>query len=398
MNDDHIVPNFVEDLLTASNNGLNGISDALSTLLHTPVIITDSLYHILSMSQFEYKNDGLQVMVEPSPYQEDSMLHECFLVTKNGKESALRCIISFDQKVEGFLFAVGNPQKMETSLLKLATSLCSMNIKKNVEIVKEKKRYKDAFLYNLLYGNMKEKADIVSYGHLWRWDFEEPMTVIVFSIEEYNMYTDDKNLIEALFYIVKKALTQHQFTPILLKKRNEVTVIFPTVTQSDNQKEDLTQLIHFILNQTKDTQLEDRVRCGIGRTYENPVEIFRSYQEAKVAYELGLLLNISLPFFEDLGLERILYKHDLQDLKEFYYHVLGRIEALDVGKELMITIEQLAKNQFDLKRTSDAMFIHKNTLRYRIKKIEEVLQQKLDDVETRLNISAALKIKQLHKV
>ena len=68
---------------------------------------------------------------------------------------------------------------------------------------------------------------------------------------------------------------------------------------------------------------ELEIACGIGEKYRTQPSYFKSYQEAKVAFELGILLKIPTPIFADLGLERILYKHDLQDLKEYYRHTLG---------------------------------------------------------------------------
>lgn len=101
--------------------------------------------------------------------------------------------------------------------------------------------------------------------------------------------------------------------------------------------------------------------------------------------------------FSDLGLERILYKHDLQDLKEYYVHVLGELHRQDDPESSLVTIlESFAENQFDVGKTAKAIFMHPNTLRYRINKIETILGRSLADNNTRLDIVASLKIRRLH--
>ena len=142
------------------------------------------------------------------------------------------------------------------------------------------------------------------------------------------------------------------------------------------------------------------MKIGIGNNRSNSVDIFQTYQEAKVALGLGEMLDIELPFFSKLGLERILYNHDIKEVNDFYYQVLGKLIDEDKINEssLIETLESLVKNQFDLTKTAEAMYIHKNTLRYRIKKIEEILNDKLTNIELRVNIIAAVKIKQLRKV
>src|SRR5690606_28648315 len=118
--------------------------------------------------------------------------------------------------------------------------------------------------------------------------------------------------------------------PILLKKHTEVISILP-INEKTNfmDKKTFDQCISYIMKQTKRTKIIDRAVCGVGKIYNEANELFRSYQEAKVALELGILLKKEIPHFSDLGIERILYKHDVQELKEFYNRVLGKLILYD---------------------------------------------------------------------
>lgn len=400
------VPEFVQEMLAASDAGLEGIAIKLSQFLDHPIIITDPLHNVLASSMGHLDSHDGEIDIHLHLDQTfDQLFFDCVLSFNGDFQEGLGHRVVFNNQNNGYIFTIlresnGQKELIEgyESLIKYAASLCSLQIKKKKEIKQERVRFKSAFLFDLLYGNLKKRDDILAYGSIWDWDLLRPHAVLVFSIKDFNYYSPDRQLIQTLFYTVEQALIQNGMEPITFSKQNEVIVIFPKSSDEvePNKEKDF---ISYIMTQTKKTDLMDRVACGIGKTYETPEELFKSYQEAKVAFELGQLLQIDMPVFNNMGLERILYKHDLQDLKEFYHYVLGDLLIYDENSgELMYTLENLAKYQFDLKQTSESLFLHRNTLRYRIKKIEEILDIKLDDLNNRLNIIAALKIKQLHKL
>lgn len=407
MSDDFFIPDYIHELLEACGDGLNGITNKLSSLLSVRVIMTDPLYKVLCDS---LANSELP-FIEIENFTTDSInghnqIFECVVHFSNERSKAIGTIISTNNQESGYLFILDNEETSKKSeiyhsILKYTNTLCALHLKKKKAIRQERLKFKEAFLFDLLYGNIKKKIDIIPYGELWGWELNEPHVVVVYSMVEYDYYSADKPLMNTLLYTIESMLHERNIKPITLMKRNEVIAILPMNEKTGlHDKKKLIQLISIMLDQTTKTKLADRVACGVGRIYENPEELFRSYQEAKVAFELGLLLDIAIPFFSDLGLERVLYKHDLQDLKEFYEHVIGKLQNYDEehGGDLMFTLENYAHHQFDLKKTSEALYLHRNTLRYRLNKIEEVLEQKLDDFYTKLNIAASLKIKQLHKM
>ncbi len=110
----------------------------------------------------------------------------------------------------------------------------------------------------------------------------------------------------------------------------------------------------------------------------------------------GGLLGVKVPFFSDMGLERVLYKHDIQDLKEYRDQVLGDLRKDESGESLLEILKTFTMNQFDVNKTAQDLFIHRNTLRTRLSKIEAILDRPLDDMSTRLDLTAVLKIEQLH--
>ncbi|MCQ6278552.1 CdaR family transcriptional regulator [Bacillus sp. EB600] len=403
MNKQLAIPNFVQELLTESSKGVDQIVRKLSAFLSCPVLVTDPFYQPISCSMVH--TDMAEIVVIPSRDEESHSLFACQISTLDSLKNGLASSIDLNHKQMGFLIVVSDRDLLGASvyeqILQFSASLCALQIQKKVEIKQEKGKFKDAFLFDLLYGNIKKKDDIIDYGLIWGWDFTVPYMIMVFSFIEYDHFFTDQNPVNILLQLVEKELIHHQLNPITMAKQAQIITLIPQHTADVGQfKLQLESFANYILSQAKKIELKPDIACGMGKIYSNPAELFRSYQEAKVAFELGILLKMPTPFFTDLGLERILYKHDLQDLREYFDHTLGALIDYDADHEgnLLETLDALNANQFDMGKTANALFLHRNTLRYRVKRMEEILNVKFDDINERLNITAAFKIKLLRKL
>lgn len=251
---------------------------------------------------------------------------------------------------------------------------CALEFAKNNSILKAQREYKDAFIYDLIYSNFDSVKDILSRGEIWGWNLNQPHVVIVFNAEEYQDFTSDRHLIEIIYQIVEAELEKITEKPILMRKQGQIISIVP-VSKNLSLKENKTSIKKWAektLSAMSVRVVNRKIGIGIGRMYSSPSDIFRSFQESKVALELGRLIEKQsrIYFFADLGFIRILYSHDQQELREFYSETLGELDCPDndQDKELMKTLEEYIHHQFDLKSTAQSMFLHPNTLRYRLKK------------------------------
>ena len=315
---------------------------------------------------------------------------------------ALVLELSNSNKRLGFLF-LANPGEEKENRLKIlfhqVRSLFVLELQKQVEIEANNRQYGDAFLYDLLYGNMEEDGDIIARGKIWGWDLSLPHVVCVFELMDYESYSQDHYLIKHLLETAELVLTPLNKHYMLMDKHEEVILILPIKERRRRDKKAyLEMLINQILDKADDFLASREVRVGIGHKYDKPSELFRSYQEAKVAVKLGGLIKNkgSSIHFGELGVERILYSHDKQELQEFYLEVLSELESHDKQKnELMETLEKYLINNFDLKSTANALFLHPNSLRYRLKRIEEILDFDLEDFDVRVSLVIAFKIKHI---
>lgn len=395
------VPNYMQDLALASGQGLDQLSAVLAKLLNYPVIISSSAYKVFaSSSHVEFESFHIY---SNQPRVGSEALFTCHILTDTFQSPAMGRVIAPFGRILGYIFVLTDDSAPDSThfkpLLDYASSLCAVHLQSRLELKQEQSKFKNAFLYDLIYGNLKRNDEIIATGEMWGWNFRRPHLVMVFLLPEPDFYTPEWHLMDILSRIIEQIFIESYYkNTAAIVRQNELIVFIPLQTDKPvQQKEELLVFADKILSQIQNTELKDLAACGVGQAYAQPSELFRSYQEAKVAFEMGKLLGIPIPFFSDLGLERILYKHDLQDLKEYYRHVLGELHKQDDPESSLVTIlEGFADNQFDVSKTAKALFMHPNTLRYRLNKIENILGKSLADNNTRLDIMAALKIKRLH--
>ncbi|MEL1133720.1 helix-turn-helix domain-containing protein [Desulfitobacterium sp. THU1] len=400
---------YVEESLKLQNEllttlviggGLKELVESLSSFIERGVIITNPSYRVLEST---FSNKGFKqgdcfdvfTLNPPIPGRVQIVAGE------EGLE-ALTLELSHNSKRLGFLF-ICNPGTDDDNRLKVLThqarNLYVIEMQKQEELLETGRHYRDAFLFDLFYGNMEDNEDIISRAKLWGWDFTQPYVVTVFELENYESYSEDHYLVSSLYDIIESVVQPLDKAVIVMKKNEEVILAVPYAEKKRRDfKEFNNMIVNQVLAQAEERIVSRKVRVGTGRRYDQPSELFRSYQEAKVAVRLSVLLKGkgNMTYFRDLGVERILYNHDKQELLEFYREILVDLETHDKQKnELVETLENYLSHHCDLKATANALFLHPNSLRYRLKRIEEILDVNLEDFDTIVALIIAFKIKHL---
>ena len=141
-------------------------------------------------------------------------------------------------------------------------------------------------------------------------------------------------------------------------------------------------------------RLGAKLSLGMGRAYTGAAGLRTSFQEAERSLAVGKKLfgEGTSSFFGDLGVYRLLLSIGLDELRSFYKDTLGRLVEYERQHEgeLMQTLEAILKYP-TLAETAKTLHIHRNTLLYRVQRIQEVANVNLDDGETRSMLHLALK-------
>ncbi len=138
---------------------------------------------------------------------------------------------------------------------------------------------------------------------------------------------------------------------------------------------------------------------GLGRTYTNIADLRKSYQEACFACHMAEARNLfdenHFVAYEKMGVFRLFADmKDSSGLRQYEEEVLGPIREYDKknNSEFLETLRIFLEENEDIVATCKRLFIHRNTLAYRLKRIEEITNRSMAEAESRLDFRIAFKI------
>ncbi|MCD7792046.1 MAG: helix-turn-helix domain-containing protein [Oscillospiraceae bacterium] len=142
-------------------------------------------------------------------------------------------------------------------------------------------------------------------------------------------------------------------------------------------------------------ELGVKVVIGIGTTAHHLRELADRYKEAQVAIDVGRVFDDdkSIIHYENLGLGRIIYQLPTTLSEMFLSEVFKKspIESLD--QETLYTINKFFENNLNVSETSRKLFVHRNTLVYRLEKIKKLTGLDLREFDHAIVFKVALMVK-----
>jgi len=174
----------------------------------------------------------------------------------------------------------------------------------------------------------------------------------------------------------------------------ETDLVLIKEMQQDYENEELFAVAQSI-EQTMQKELGVKVVVGIGTTAKHLRELADRYKEAQVAIEVGKVFDDdkSIIHYENLGLGRIIYQLPTTLCEMFLSEVFKKnpIEALD--QETLYTINKFFENNLNVSETSRKLFVHRNTLVYRLEKIKKLTGLDLREFDHAIIFKVALMVK-----
>jgi hypothetical protein len=139
-----------------------------------------------------------------------------------------------------------------------------------------------------------------------------------------------------------------------------------------------------------------QVAASFGQSQSHPLyNLRRSCDEARIALHYPHVMGTKAEnqYFSDLGIFTSLFSQELEIVKMFCRNTLEPLLDNDTKNEssLLPTLTELVNSNFNHKETAKNLFIHVNTLYYRINRIEQLLRVDLSLMSTRVNLFTALK-------
>ena len=160
------------------------------------------------------------------------------------------------------------------------------------------------------------------------------------------------------------------------------------------ESKDLEKLARSIVD-TLGSEFYTRVVVGIGTSVAGIKDLARSFKEAQVALEVGKVFDTekSIVSYDNLGIARLIYQLPTTLCEMFLREVFkkGSIESLD--HETLFTIQKFFENNLNVSETSRKLFVHRNTLVYRLETIKKLTGLDLREFDHAIIFKVALMVK-----
>lgn len=258
------------------------------------------------------------------------------------------------------------------------------------------------YLYNLLFGYEVNTKYVEKISAQFGLDFTKPYRVGIIVIDrKYGINLEqDEHTYEYYTDCLNREVIHMKKKPMYMRFLNKFVLLFEATETKDTEHE-LEALLTELDSRPPFKNLI-RSTCILGSTYSNPSEFGKSYQEAKSLIPKKDILpnpkNKKVLSASSMGIYKFMFKSgNQQEILDYCNERLKKLEEYDHanGTFLQDTLLAYDMNGFNIGKTAEELFVHRNSLQYRLKKIEEILGMTLDDSMEYLDLVNCILIKKL---
>lgn len=251
-------------------------------------------------------------------------------------------------------------------------------------VVAYKERYdKDNFIKNLLLDNLL-LVDIYTRAKKLHIDAEARRVVFIVetSVEKDNMALET----------VRTMFTSNK-TKDFITAVDEKNIIIVKELRANDSYEDLEKTGKVILDMLN-TEAMSKVRVSYGTIINELKDVSRSYKEAKMALDVGRIFYTerNIIAYSNLGIGRLIYQLPMPLCKMFIKEIFDGQMPSDFDDETIVTINKFFENNLNVSETSRQLYIHRNTLVYRLDKIQKMTNLDLRTFEDAITFKMALMV------
>ncbi len=229
-------------------------------------------------------------------------------------------------------------------------------------LVAYKERFdKDNFIKNLLLDNLL-LVDI--YNRAKKLHIETSVKRVVYIIETKN--EKDNNALETVRTLFASR-TRDFITAV-----DEKNIILVREVKATETYEDLEKTANVILDMLN-TEAMTKVHVAFGTVVGEIKEVSRSYKEAKMALDVGKIFysDKNVIAYNKLGIGRLIYQLPIPLCRMFIKEIFEGKSPDEFDDETLATINKFFENSLNVSETSRQLYIHRNTLVYRLDKLQK---------------------------
>lgn len=387
--------------LEAEGKGLSGLARAMQEISGKGVMIQDKRGQILAQHSSStlvtiwedvlHQMSALEslpgVLTDRKNIASQAAIHH--QAVPGGLERLVTPIV-VGEIARGYLSLVGIEgefDELDRLVLDQGGSVCAIEMARNKAIREVEKRLKGDLLTALLQGELSSR-DAALWVQQMGLDLSQAFAALRF------MWDGTPTLSRRRLETLVNGEVSRLGLQVIVSPMGSEFVCFCQVPPESKRPEPALALGRAVMEQGAREYPQIPCRCGVGSSVLTLEGWRTSLREAGQALELARRLGKQIPlYFPDLSVYRLLFQLEHSpEIITFQEETLGRLLEHEGANELIHTLETYFEFNGNLSQAAEALFMHRNTLIYRIERIEAITNSNLDNPEERLALQLALRI------
>lgn len=408
--------------LILNGGGYSEIANALTHLVKCPIWIVDQFGRVLAQSYVfsgaanhqEYlerdsKGDCfLSASYNAKVFKEipDSEVKQMQIINKNEMVEFLACPIRTGVFDLGQIIVWGSKcctDTVELNAIEYAATITALKIEEGRAVCRVEQRFSNEILEGLLSNKRQVQDQALRTALRTEKKFNCPYLLILVNSDtphsEVRSLAEQNKIDESLYY-AKRYIRSINPNCVFWEQSPRMTVFFSfSSSKVPCEKEMVIEEFRKICASLKQQFPRHTVSMGISKVHHNIYDFPQAYYCAVQSLELGIATSKGTTgnvfSYDELGILQVISPgNGITKLDNFCNDALGKLIDYDRehNSELLITLKVFFEHNQNAIKTAKALFIHYNTLRYRLETIEKLLGNVTKNPQKRLATEVALQI------
>jgi purine catabolism regulator len=390
--------------LSAEGAGLDGLAQAMFEQTGKTVVVQDKrlrpLAQAVAPNMSQVWAEVLEAISSPSQLPEGLRDRRQAAALGGWRDQSLPgglmrlvCPIVVKSMARGYLSIVGAAGELDALdqlVVENGSAACALEMAKVKAVSDAEKRAHGDFVDAVLTGSVP-LPELLRWAQRIGYDVNPPHAALAWRWAD----APGAPSLRRLETIVNQSVAQAGVVA-LVRPRDIEIVVFCAVADAGRPEAALA-LARTIHKAAADEYSQHPAHGGIGRATGELLDWKDSYREALQSLSMALRLNERQPlYFGDLSVYRLLFQlEDSAELEAFCREALGPLLDYEGGGDLLETLEAFCEKLGNLSQTAEKLFIHRNSLLYRMERISQLAGLDMNNPDTRLAVHLALKIRKM---
>ncbi|PFO67955.1 PucR family transcriptional regulator [Bacillus cereus] len=390
-----------------SGKGINMILENLSSLIQLPVVLLD--YHLRPISEHNNTKASIQSLkkffINGRKLPLSTIEIVTFSLLTKTRDTVSIFPIHTQNNQYSYLVIDGFISPLNRSMVlavEQAANVLAFELIKEHSLRQYSRRIQDEFFTNVINSVFSTQDEIINLGKEFNLSFDQKYICIIgkIDIKEFTMsfmeYQEEKDLI---YDLIEEELNSYTANVhLFIKDDMYVLLVNCDGIWRQTEKERMISLLKNIQVKIY-TYFQKSISFGIANSSEQLLHISHSFKEATDAFYYGEMSGSKefIEIYQAKEISAILRMIPQEQLKKFYESTLHSL-ANENEKDhavLLHTLSVYLETHCAISETAKRLFLHRNTVIYRLEKCEEILGRNIKDPNETLQLRIAFRIKPL---